>query len=336
MRDAAEAEGAAAAMSTQMQQLLQATDQVADLNVLVNPVFFYVEGRAWLDNSPPRFRAELERWITRDLRAVMFSTSFNDPWYYELRMAGASEREAVVNMQKMSDAKKQLPQAIESWLVGELPHPHWRAMANRFPNMLRAFDAQTRIGSENGQAFVNGYLPIAAAPNLIYASWMAAQPGSTVSSGNVAATNANGQPTTGSEPLTPTQILERKISLSMDQTGIENVLQAIGEQANDKLPAGTKPLRFELDGAGFQLSGITRNQQVKPNFEVKDQTVRDALNLLCKKCNPAGALDDLKSADQKLIWVVLNGNDPEKAVLSLTSRDAANAAGHKLPADFAK
>ncbi len=84
----------------------------------------------------------------------------------------------------------------------------------------------------------------------------------------------------------------------MDQTGIENVLQAIGEQANDKLPAGTKALRFELDGAGFQRAGITRNQQVT-GFDVKDQTVRQALILLSKKGNPVKPLDDIKSNDQK-------------------------------------
>ena len=62
MREAAELEGAAAAMSGQMEQLVQATDRLADVNLLINPVFFYAEGRAWLDNSPPRFRALLEKW----------------------------------------------------------------------------------------------------------------------------------------------------------------------------------------------------------------------------------------------------------------------------------
>ena len=228
-----------------------------------------------------------------------------------------------------------MPQAIESWLVNELPHPHWRAMANRFPNMLRAFDAQTRVGAENGQAIVNGYLPNTAAPNLIYASWMAVQTGSTVSTGNVAA-SGNSAATPDGPPLTPEQILDRKITLSIDQTGIENVLQAIGEQANEKLPSGTKPLRFELDGAGFQRSGITRNQQIKPNFQVQDQTVRQALILLSKKGNPVQPNDDLTTEDQKLLWVLIDGDKPDKALISLTSREAAVAAGYKLPAEYVK
>ncbi len=46
MREAAELQGVPSAMSGQMEQLRQATDQAADLNLLVNPVFFYTEGRS--------------------------------------------------------------------------------------------------------------------------------------------------------------------------------------------------------------------------------------------------------------------------------------------------
>ncbi len=205
-----------------------------------------------LESSPPRFRAQLEQWITRDLRGLMLTSSLTDPWYYEVRMAGATDRDAVVQAQKLLAAKQQLAQDIENWFVNELPHPHWRAMANRFPNMLRAFDAQTRIGTENGQTIVNGYLPMSAAPNLIYASWMAMQPGATAASSNVAATsNAN---TPAATPLTPDQILNRKISVQIDQNGLEFILNSISEQANDNLPPGTKPLRFNLDAAGLERS----------------------------------------------------------------------------------
>lgn len=336
MREAAESQGATTAMTGQMEQLHQATDQAADINLLVNPVFFYTEGRAWLDQSPPRFRAELEKWATREMRGMLLTTSLSEPWYYELRLVGATDREVVGNMQKLNDVKHQLPQTIESWLVSELPHPHWRAMANRFPNMLRALDTQTRVGAENGQTIANGYLPIAAATNLLYASWMAVQPGATASAGTVAANTPSGTDTAASTPLTPTQILDRKITLKMDQTGIENVLQAIGEQANDKLPAGTKAMPFELDGPGFQRAGITRNQQIKPNFEVTDVTVREALIALSKKGNPVQPLNDIKSDDQKLIWVLIDGDNPEKSRVSLTSREAALAAGYKLPAEYTK
>jgi hypothetical protein len=269
------------------------------------------------------------------MRSVMLSTSLTDPWYYELRLVAASDRDAVSMAQKLMDAKQQLAQSVESWLVSELPHPHWRAMANRFPNMLRAFETQTRIGVESGQTIVNGYLPITAAPNLIYASWMSVQPGSTTATGAVAVNNNTGGNEAGVKPLTPAEIVERKISLKIDQTGIENVLSTIGEQANDKLPAGTKPLKFELDGPGFQRRGITRNKQIR-DFEIKDQTVREALVALCKKGNPVQPLDDLKSEDQQLIWVIVNESDPDKAFLSLTSREAAVTAGYKLPAEFVK
>lgn len=242
-------------------------------------------------------------------------------------MAGSSDREAVALQQRLADAKRALPDSMESWLAAEVAHPHWRAMANRFPNMLRALDTQTRVGVENGQALANGYLPTSACSNLVYASWMAFLPSATANTAT-----GSGSQTVASKPLTPAEILERKISMSIDQTGIENVLQQIGEQANDKLPAGTTPLRFELDGAGFQRSGITRNQQIK-DFKVDGQSVRQALTLLARRGNPVQPLNDLKSADQKLVWVLVEGQGATP-LISLTSRDAAQSASQSLPSEF--
>ncbi len=185
MRETAEKQGVGAVMSGQMEQLHQATDQLADINFLVNPVFFYTEGRAWLDQSPPRFRAELEKWVTRDLRSMMLSTSFSDPWYYELRLVGATDRESIANMQKLNDAKRQLPQAIENWLVSELPHPHWRAwpIDSQHVAGLRHSDTSWHRERTGNRQWI---LAACRSLKLIYASWMAVQPGSTVSTGNVA------------------------------------------------------------------------------------------------------------------------------------------------------
>ncbi len=123
-----------------------------------------------------------------------------------------------------------------------------------------------------------------AAANLVYASWMSMQPSATAAT--TVASNATGNASQPSaSPLTPAQILDRKITLSTDPVGVEVVLALIAEQANDKLPAGTKPLKFELNGTAFQLAGFTRNFQIR-DYKVENQTVREALILLVKKANP--------------------------------------------------
>ncbi len=37
-----------------------------------------------------------------------------------------------------------------------------------------------------------------------------------------------------------------------------------------------------------------------------------------------------------MIWVLIDGDNPDKALISLTSREAALAANHKLPAEYVK
>ncbi|MGN6135068.1 MAG: serine/threonine protein kinase [Aureliella sp.] len=332
--EAVELAGAAGPLTSQIEQLWKWSDRAADISLLVNPSFLFTEGRSIVERCPPRLAEQLQKWLSRDMRGAMLSTSLESQWYYELRLVGSSDRDAGAIGQKLTDALENLPQAVESWFVSESPHPYWRAVALRYPNMLRALAAQTRIGVENGQAVANGYLPAEAAPNLIYGSWIALQPAATVSLGASVGAAASAPPA-AQTPLTPEQILDRPITVAVDQQGIEVVLQLIGEQANDGLPPGTKPLQFELDGAGFQRSGITRNQQIR-DFKVESQPVRVALTELSKRGNPVAGITDLKSAEQKLLWILLPSPDGSTAPrISLTSREAALAAKHPLPAEFA-
>lgn len=324
--------GSVGPLNSQIEQLWKWSDAAADFCVIVNPSFLFTEGRGLLQQCPPRLADQLKKWLARDMRGAMLTTNLDSQWFYELRLIGSSDRDAGAIRQRMSDALAGWPQAMESWFVSESPHPYWRALALRFPNMLRALATQTRVGTENGQAIANGYLPSEAAPNLLYASWMALQPSATLPLGTVGA--GGGAPAT-QPPLTTEQILQRPITVAVDQQGIEVVLQLIGEQANDQLPPGTKPLRFELDGAAFQRSGITRNQQIR-DFNVQSQPVRTALTELARRGNPVPGVSDLKSADQKLIWVILqNAERRDEAVVSLTSREAATASNYPLPAEFA-
>ena len=124
--------------------------------------------------------------------------------------------------------------------------------------------------------------------------------------------------------------------MSFDQEPIEVALRLVGEEANAQLPPGTPPVRFALDGDAFEKAGITRNQQLR-DFRFEQQTVRDALTEIAKRGNPDRTVSDLRQVAQNLMWIVMP--DPESAnqapMISLTTRVAAAAAGHKLPEEFA-
>ncbi len=330
MRDVAEAQGGAGPLPSQLEKLWQGSDRDADLTLLFASSFWSNDGLKWKEQWPKRLSTIADAWLNRDLRAVLFTTSLDKEWYYEVRVVGNSDRDAASNSQRLGEAIRKWPQDVEAWFVNELPHPHWRALALRFPNMLRALSTQTRTGTESGQAIANGYLPKEAAPNLMYATWLATQSSSTQASGAVAGGNTSSSNT----PLTAEQILARPITVTLDQQPIEVVLQLIGEQANDGLPAGTKPLQFLLDGPAFQRSGITRNQQIR-GFNIANKPVREALTELAKRGNPVLGVTDTRAADQRLLWLLINADKPGEATVSLTTREAAAAGNLTLPKEFA-
>ncbi len=62
--------------------------------------------------------------------------------------------------------------------------------------------------------------------------------------------------------------------------------------------------------------------------------MREALNLLVKKGNPVQPATDLTATGQLLVWVFLDADNADKAVVTLTGREAAKTAGYKLPTEF--
>jgi hypothetical protein len=123
--------------------------------------------------------------------------------------------------------------------------------------------------------------------------------------------------------------------MSFDQEPIEVALRLIGDEANADLPAGTPTLRFVLDGGAFERAGITRNQPLR-DFNMNDKSVREALTEIAKRGNPVTTVKDTREIDQKLLWVVTDDPEsPGNSMLSLTTREAATAAGIVLPTEFA-
>jgi hypothetical protein len=237
-------------------------------------------------------------------------------------------------MNNLQERLRSAPAEIENWFVESPPHPYWRAVALRYPQMLRQLNEYSRFGVENGVAIMNAYLPTQGAGNLIAASWIALQPGATTAE----ASGSSVSTPTATPPLTIDEYLARPVRLSFDQEPIEVALALIGDEANAGLPAGTPALQFLLDGDAFEKAGITRNQQIR-DFRADNTPVRVLLTELAKRGNPVTTVTDTRQDDQKLIWVVAPapaGSAGDAAtIISLTTREAAAAAGIPLPKEFA-
>ncbi len=337
MRDAAELAGTPGPLVPQLKKIWDSTDRQADLSLFGSAPFLFTAGRGLLASGPPRMNEQLKEILGGDMRAFGIQMRFDPQWYIETRVIGANDLEAGKVLTANQQRLRTLPPAVEAQLVSQTPHPYWRALALRFPQMLRTVVAHTRFGVENGTAISNTYLPSEAAGNILLASWIALQPGA-----NLVANPAPGDSSVevANNSLGIEGYLARPMRLSFDQEPIEVALALVAEEANDGLNGGLNggmsPVRFVLDGDAFEKAGITRNQQLR-EFRIDDRAVRVALTEIAKRGNPVTTVTDTRQEDQKLIWVVKP--DPDNAghdMISLTTRVAAQAAGLELPVEFRK
>lgn len=332
MKEVAELSGGAAALNAQFKQLHAKSCQQYPLVVLGSPRYLFAEGRGLIKTLPKRLQNQIEPILGKDSRAGLLQTALKEQWYWELQLIGQTDAESPRLVTKLNEEASSVAVRVEQWLVEQSPHPYWRALALRFPQMLRTWREYARFGLEDGVAIANGYLPTDAAGNLLIASWVAAQDASTLAGNMTAATASNTTPPTPT--MSPEDLLNKSIRLIFDQEPIERALALVGEEANTGVPAASQ-LRFELDGGAFERAGITRNQQLR-EFKIDNKPMRDALTEIAKRGNPVTTVKDTREINQKLIWVVRD--DPQNAgkkMISLTTRDAATADNIPLTKEFA-
>jgi Protein kinase domain len=327
IRELAELKGAVAPQRKQIEEIFRATDSKSDLTIVIAPSFLFTDATQVLSTYAPTIASELEKLVGTKMRAGLFTTTLAPQWYVEFRLMGESEQNAGQLVVDLKKAFSEMADKVEASFVQSPPHPHWRAIAARFPQMLRSLQKHQRYGVENGQSISNFYLPSTAAPNLTLASWMAIQQPMAASTTSTTASNTP-------KPLTPEQMLDRPITIAFDQESLEVALQSISEEANRDLPAGTKPLAMEIVSAALERDGITRNQQIK-EFKHKQQPLRAVLLDLVLRANPIRTVKVPTEADQKLVWILTD--DPKNAgnkLIQITTRRATTDAKITLPTEF--
>ena len=351
IREVAELDGTPGPLLPHLEKLWNSTDHTANLSLLVSTPFLFTDGRELLNYLPSPLIPALKQWLGGDVRGAAMQVHWQPQWYLETRVVGASDTDAGKLLARQQQQVQSLPATVEQWLVSHYVHPYWRGLALRYPHMLRTFVDYSRFGVEHGTALMNNYLPSHGGTNLTLTSWIALQNYATLnaSANAIAAAPsgaagpavdaASGAATGGSTANAAVDIedyLSQLIQVSFDQEPIEVALQLVADEANSKLPPGTEPLRFVLDGAAFGKAGITRNQQLS-NFRIEQQPVRDALTEIARRGNPVATVTDLREPDQRLLWVVTP--DPDSAsgasMILLTTRIAAKENGLALPAEFA-
>ena len=128
--------------------------------------------------------------------------------------------------------------------------------------------------------------------------------------------------------------MRRPMDLSFAQKSLEFAIEDLVSDIREAYPRLPFAFDIQIVGSDLQLNGITRNQQIS-EFTAENKTIGEILTAIVMRANPVTTVSEPSEVDQKLIWVVgPDPADPKKQILLITTRDAAQREGYKLPAPF--
>lgn len=320
--------GGAVPLRRQLDALLQNTDSRSDFTLVAAPSFLLGDARE-LWNSAPLSAVVLRTILNDEVQGVSLSSSFQPKLYSELRLVLSDPKNAGKRSSELRESLEQLPNKLEASFVNSPAPTYWRAIAARFPQMVRSVAKNSRFGIEDGQIVANVYLPSDSLPNLVVGSWMSLQNPMT----NVVSALPS-SPTTTVATKTVDQMLDSPMNIAFEQESLEMGLAAIATEFNDSVLKNQSSLRMSINGTAFQKEGITQNQQVR-NFAQKGVALRTILTDLVRRANPVTTVQSPTEKDQKVVWVVLD--DPENTgdkKIELTTRTWATDNKVTLPKEF--
>jgi hypothetical protein len=325
----AEATGAEPLLPRQLSELWAQTDERSALSLVAMPNFLFAGGRAMLQQYAPHAVESVRQFLIPDVHGLSVRTDLSPQWYLEVRVTPGTEAPLTELVDKLRNTIIGLPAAAEARIVNGPIDNAWRSLSVRLPAMLRALTEQSRFGVSRQQAVFNAFLPSQAAPNLALAGWLTV--GASSSASNPASTRPATEPKQAT--VTLTELLDRPISVSFDQEGLQVAATLIANEANAAAPAGSAVVEVFLLGNDMERDGITKNQQVR-DFRFKETPLREVLTALVMRANPVTTVKSPAEVDQKLVWVV--GSHPEQAdrqAVLVTTR-TASAGTYELPAEF--
>ncbi len=326
--EVAENEGGSIPLPRSLQMLWNRSSEQADLVVLVTPNFLFADARALLPSVAPELVRPLKSMIMPSAAGALFTADIADQnLYAEIRLVpsgGVSEPALLQGLRKSIEG---WPTWADRFVVDSVPDASWRLLANRLPFMMRFVTGQTRYGVSDGAAVANVYLPGRAASQTVLAVLLAmnTQPGA-------AAVTATAVPP--AKPLTITEMLDRKMSISFDQESLEFAINTIVDEFKRSLPRGSTMPPVRIAYGDLEKMAITQNQQIR-DFSKTDQPLRKVLTDLMLGANPDVTATGPRDPKQALVWVVSDDAEtPAGKVILVTTRPAAEGV-YELPAEFA-
>ncbi len=314
-----------------MTQLLKHSDNQRHINVLLAPSFLFTslfrDGNTFYFGDPKKVREPLQWLLGEGLEAMLVSFHFEQVFYVEARMSAGLTVDKRELITQMRDRMNEIPERIESYIVDINPSKHWRALAFRFPAMIRFLHSQTRIQVEDQTPVLNIALPIEAAPNLLLASELSL-------ASEAGAGSVPGIPTATTTPQNINELLNVPMSVDIPQQDLNLAIADIAMDVRSSIRGLPFEFNIKIDGNDLMDEGITRNQAIR-DFVMEDKPLQEILTGIVMKANPVTTVQSPTEKDQKLVWLITD--DPLKAgnkIILLTTRKAAETKQYTLPSVF--
>ncbi len=257
---------------------------------------------------------------------ALFSMHFDQDCYWELRFDRSSDIKGDELANLLTERLRQTRDRLVDH-VARLPNnDYWNNIRVRWAGMLQFVYSFTRIGTERGEAIVNGWLPAVSAHNLLASAEIMLSAGTS---------SSRSSPIVARAPQSLEELLQRKRNLKITSSpDLVNLLSDLQNEILDDFP--DLPFEFEirLMGSDLEEQGITQNQR-PGEISMPDNSLAEILTEICFQANPDKNATNPADERCKLVWMV--PQVPEGAgqgVIFITTRKAAEVRGDRLPDAF--
>jgi hypothetical protein len=328
MREIVELDGAAPPLRRDMERLLKYTDAKRQLTIMFSPNVLFADGESVFSGRLSALRQPLYWFLGDEFSAVAFSVHLDENLFIELIAIPSLDVSTEQASRALTERLGEVPKRVETYIATLKPHNYSQQVLERFPQMLRTMVAFTRTGFDREHVVLRCYLPAAAGHNLLLGAEL-----------TLAEASSQGRPVADFDKLSPgkatspdtvgsemkASVRERLKTVTSLRFGRETLEAAIDQLSKDVGVA------IVILGADLQAEGITRNQQF--GIDVANKRAEEILVEVLRLANPDKSATGPKDEKQKLVYVVLRGEDGAEQIV-VTTRAAAAARGEELPKAF--
>ena len=312
-----------------MRRMVSTSDRNRHLNAIaLRSGLFNDEGQKLMGPSLATFNRQLSLAMDERLRAVSASVHLDEGTFAELRFDATADLASTDLRDDINGVIGSLESYAEQFAARLSDAPFWNQVRDRMVMIGADLSKNTRCDIEDRQVICNGWFAPPAAHNWVASTELLLTFGKSP-------TNEKSQAGSRRVPASLVELLETPRDLSVNTSpDLIVLLNNLQEEIIDDY--GQLPFTFEIRLMGNDLSkeGITQNQR-PADFVMQQRSLADILTEIMVKANPDKNISGPDDENCKMVWVVApDPQNQENEVILITTRAAAEANSHQLPAAF--